>query len=279
MDEHIPFWLDPRAEWTDEDEKRCPHPAPRDFVLACVDACLSAGLDVVQACEVAGNACVETGWGRAHRAHNYGGVKITKNTAGPGARWWRAAGHVASGDEPVCYYRAFASAQAFFDFWTAHFVPRPEYAAHSRYAKCGEQFWAHEPWFDDLIAAGYKGEVTKLHPEKSLAAEGQIDARVETFVYQRARGLAVDGAWGPRAEADAKAVQTAAGLEPTGKLDRATLWAACHPGQAIPAWAAPAKPKPTKEKAPASPSPSAQPAPAKEQPADGQPAGGEGAAK
>jgi phosphatidylserine/phosphatidylglycerophosphate/cardiolipin synthase-like enzyme len=47
----------------------------------------------------------------------------------------------------------------------ANFVPK---RGTGRYAKCGQQFWAGEPWFDDLIEAGYKGENTRAHPWKSI---------------------------------------------------------------------------------------------------------------
>lgn len=200
--EKPPFWLDPGVELI----ANPPPIAPGEFVVLCVEAMPDLpGLDIVKRLDVAANAVVETGWGKHRKGKNLGGWKITKGSAGPGVPWFRAKGNKTSGDPPWCYYRVFASEQDFFAQWIARFVPRDAPKGH-RYKTCGEQFWAGEPWFDDLIAAGYKGENTKAHPERSIQSHNELTEKCAQMYAQHLLGVKVDGDFGPKSEAAAKSL-------------------------------------------------------------------------
>lgn len=202
-----PFWLDRHFELL---EKPVPLPKP-DFVLACVDEIqrVLPDVDPLRRFQIVANAIVETGWGRHSKGNNLGGWKITKHTAGPGVPWFRARGNKApgatidnykGGDPPWCYYRVFPTFGDYFTAWVRTFVPRD---GKGRYAECGQQFWAGEPWFDDLIKAGYKGENTKAHPWKSIDDLNSLAEDVSVYWVQREVGVTADGEWGRRSRAAA----------------------------------------------------------------------------
>jgi hypothetical protein len=198
--ENPPFWLDLGVEL----RTNPPPIEPGDFVVMCIEAMPDLeGLDLVKRFEIVANTVVETGWGKHRKGNNLGGWKITKRAAGPGVPWFRAKGNKTSGDPPWCYYRVFGSARDFFTQWLARFVPRNAPDGH-RYKLCGEQFWADEPWFDDLIEAGYKGENTKARPDRSIASHRQISEKCAKIYTQHLLGVKTDGDFGPKSEAAAE---------------------------------------------------------------------------
>lgn len=215
-----PFWLDPNLEVVDAAPKM-----PKGVaVIACVQALVSLGLPLQTAVEVAANTMNETAWMRSYRAWNLGGWKITKSTNrnpdGTARRWWRALGNKSSGDAQTCFYRAFGSLQEFYAAWVENFFStNPK----SRYFKTGEEARKGNEWFDDLIAAGYKGAVTQHNPLPSMKEHASIVKSIMVFYAQHVLGVGVDGKWGPVSRAACEKYQKANGLKVTGKLDEATL--------------------------------------------------------
>lgn len=216
-----PFWLRPEMEVTD----RRPPLNRGEFVVACITSLRTLGLSIDQALDVAANTISEVGWDMKFRAWNLGGVKITKatsrNSDGSPRLWWRALGHKKSGDAHTCFYRAYPSLAAYFESWLKVFVPRAPNTG--RYGETGARFWAGLDWFPALIEAGYKGEVTKEHPDASIRAHESIAHELAEYWAQHLLGgLTVDGAWGPKSKERCKEWQEERGLEPTGLLDEAT---------------------------------------------------------
>jgi hypothetical protein len=194
-----PFWLNPLHEVKAEDEPS--HLSPGLFVVRCVEELilLRPSFTLRQIAGIVANSINETGWGRYYRACNLGGWKIRKYDVVDNTQWYRAHGNKSSGDPQTCFYRAFRSFREYFALWLARFVPAPGTVdeAH-RYRLCGEQFHAGDPWFDDLIAAGYKGEVTKENPAGSLRSHEQLVEDVLQIYAQHLIGVALDGQWGPK---------------------------------------------------------------------------------
>jgi len=234
----IPHWLDAADEVTRDDPKL----GKSEFIVACVDALLALGCSIEQACGVTANALNETGWGQFYRANNLGGWKLTKAGAeafravtGHGPMWWRAPGNMApgatladyaGGDPPWCYYRAFLSIGDFLGEWLAHFVPTPGLPApYAIYKACGEAFWHGEPWFPLLVAAGYKGENTRKHPDNAIAEHAQLRHAAATRWGQTVLRVPADGQWGTISKTACAVYQRAHGLAVTGELDAATLTA------------------------------------------------------
>jgi len=217
-----PFWLVPHLEVTAADD--APKLPTWKFLCDSVDALIEAGCSFDQALEVTSNAVNETGWGRYYRAWNLGGWKITKGTSqdpdGSPRRWFRALGNKSSGDPQTCFYRAFTSLKQFYEAWLLQFVPKN---GKGRYAKTGQEFWAGNPWFDDLIAAGYKGDVTRRNPDPSIRAHAKIKGSVIVFYCQDLLKITSDGKWGPKSQEACRAYQQEHGLPVTGKLDAATI--------------------------------------------------------
>lgn len=250
-----PFWLDESAELTAD-----PEPMTKaEFVLKCVDEIHRALPDAgpLQRFQVAANAIVETGWGKHRKGNNLGGWKITKHTAGTGVRWFRARGNKAEGatvddykggDPPWCFYRVFATFAAYFAAWVATFVPKN---GSGRYAKCGKQFWAGEPWFDDLIEAGYKGENTKAHPWKSIDDLNEIATEVATYWAQREVGAQPDGSWGKLPREAALAWGAAKGIQIDGSFNSVmnVLMPRPTPTESKPAEVKPVEKKPAEKPA------------------------------
>lgn len=212
--EKPPFWLDPGVELI----ANPPPITPGEFVVLCVEAMPNLpGLDIIKRFDVVANAVVETGWGKYRKGNNLGGWKITKGAAGPGVPWFRAKGNKTSGDPPWCWYRVFASERDFFAQWLVRFVPRNAPKGH-RYKKCGEEFWAGRPWFDDLIAAGYKGENTKANPDRSIAGHEQLSEKCARMYAQHLLRVDVDGDFGPESEAATKKLLGVPEAEWSGEL-------------------------------------------------------------
>ena len=221
-----PFWLLAGLEVTAEMEP--PKLKKAVFVLKCILALIVLGCTPAQAFEIAANTMNETGWGRFYRAWNLGGWKIWKFSStsrdGTPRQWSRALGNKSSGDPQTCFYRAFASLEAFYAEWLLTFVPKvdPGKKPNGRYWKTGQQFWAGEPWFDDLIEAGYKGEVTRQNPENSIEAHESIVKTMSVYYAQHLLGVDADGDWGQKSRNACSAFQLANQLKLTGELNAET---------------------------------------------------------
>ena len=157
-----------------------------------------------QILEIVANSVVETGYYKNIPAFNFGGVKIkeaeTKRLTALNGKcplWWQKEGHIASGDEPMCYYKAYSSPEHFFKEWLETYVPKPSTVALTyRYQKCGDLFWKNLRWFHALIEAGYKGKVTKQNPNPSIETHETIVNKVRIMMTQKLLGLTSDGMWG-----------------------------------------------------------------------------------
>jgi hypothetical protein len=184
--------------------------------------------------EVTANTVTETGWGQKYRGFNLFGWKIWKVSSteadGTPRRWYRALGNKSSGDPQTCFYRVFNSMEEAFAAWLRTFVPKvdPGKKPNGRYWKTGQQFWAGEPWFDDLIQAGYKGDVTRQNPQPSINAHAQIVKTLVIMYGQHLLGVPVDGKWGQKSRNACSAYQLAHQLELTGTLSEETLKSLLH---------------------------------------------------
>ncbi len=201
----VPTWLDPAAEVHDGR----PSLATGPWLELLVTELLALGLTLPQAFEVAATFAHETGWGRAYRGNNLGGVKATKGWAngyaartGKPAGYWRAKGNKGTGDAQTVIYRAYESIGAYCKEWLATFVPKPgTVGATHRYKRTGEAFWAGSPWVPAMIAAGYRGPVTKAKPEGSIREHASTVQGVRARWAQSRLGVTVDGAFGPKSKA------------------------------------------------------------------------------
>lgn len=168
-------------------------------------------LSLWKAMEVNGNSVVETAWYRSLPGNNLGGWKVSEDWAkafakehGVSAPWWRAAGHQASGDPPVCFYRGFLTPGDFLLAWLGKFVPKTPIKG-SRYNKTGECFWQeNEQWFLELCKAGYKGVVTAADPDGSVVAQKNIVQRSKVLLCQLLVGTGLDADWGAKSGVAAK---------------------------------------------------------------------------
>jgi hypothetical protein len=186
----LPSWLDPAAE--------LPLPPrgpklPRGFVRGQDAVLRTLGVPEWQRWELIAIAAAETGWGSsaARQASNLGGQKVKADVAawhrrrlGFPMRWFRAAGHVASGDKPEVLYAAFPDDATYWRlamervFGTPIAPPWME-----RYRDAGGKLWAgDEGWFPALLAAGYRGSVTAAKPAASIAAHRSIVSRVRALL-------------------------------------------------------------------------------------------------
>lgn len=243
----IPSWLDPAKEIKHPDQ-------PSDFVnlpdmdkavegiLWCMAALLHLGCTPEQAIEITSNFISETGWFRKWRGNNLGGWKITaeyvkeykKTHNGECPLWWQAAGHIASGDPPVVYYRGYETILGFIVAWLERFLPKNPPADH-RYFKASKAFYAQSPsWFKEICLAGYKGPVTQANPGGSIASFALIVERAKKILAQHllmSEGLLEgkpDAVWGAKSVAACKAYQIRRNLQTkTGELDKATFAALC----------------------------------------------------
>jgi len=168
----VPEWIDEDREVTDTADRTV---APEAWVREAASHLRSLGAPEARVAEVIAHCAVETGWGRRGVAHNHGGVKLSQTDtrreerrAGEGLPWWRWAGHRASGDDPVVYYRAFPDDAAFWAFWLARYAPRSaDVAERDRYIATGAAFWGDPSvpsgdaggWFVAMLRAGYRGPV------------------------------------------------------------------------------------------------------------------------
>lgn len=235
----IPTWLDATKEvdknnpatptgdkmFLEMDEKS----AKALFLLVCLAAVMRAdpAVTIKKAIEVVANSVVETGWGKKWVKYNFGGWKITRADVeafraannGQSPEWWKAAGHVKSGDAPVVFYQTFASPDAFFKAWLLRFVPKNKKVGEHRYAKTGAKFWLDDPtWFEEMCLAGYKGEVTAANPGPSVATHNNVIITMKPLIAQRLLGVTPDGVWGKDTIAACQKFQSTHGLSVTGTL-------------------------------------------------------------
>lgn len=160
-----------------------------------------------QAFEVVAHWRLESGCGRLGRGFNEGGVKVSRAWAiaerartGQPARWFRAAGHLNSGDAPCVFYRAYDSPEHFARSWLQSFVPRqssdPGAAAHHPdYRQTGYRFWTGDPsWFAALLSEGYRGSVTQRNPEPSIAEWERLTAETQRVWSRAVSGTATTDA-------------------------------------------------------------------------------------
>lgn len=232
--EPIPSWLLAENEVTDNPPKL----TKSEFILQSLKALILLGCSIEGAFGVLANAINESAWGQSYKAHNVGGWKMYKPAArdalGRPRKWWRAPGNKApgatvhdlkGGDPPWCLYRAFESLEDYYRSWLKVYVPKtpPGEQPNGAYGKTGQQFWTGEEWFDDLIAAGYKGRNTRERPGGSIAEHNSIVHTLRTYWAQFLLGVDPDGDWGTKSAAACKAFQRHNLLPQSGYLDRETL--------------------------------------------------------
>lgn len=230
----LPGWLVPSRELhlappapvADEDA------VAATFITAAFNALRGARVPPWQAFEIIGTYCLEATWGRARSVAlgNLAGVKakhhrteayraLTGRTQG----WYRAPGHVASGDAPEVIYLAYDSVPQFVRLWLAEFVgPDADTPPSSPlYTRAGALLWArYAEWIDELIAGGYRGERTAAAPAASIAAHHGIVRRVRVLWAQSRLGVRADGRWGSASRAALAAFQgPMPGLLDPGDLD------------------------------------------------------------
>lgn len=202
------------------------------FITICMETLLGVGLTMNRAFEVTANAVVETGWGEHWKGWNMGGWKIWETDVQKAKRsgklcpgWWRAPGHINSGDPEWCFYRTFSGPDMFFKEWLERFVPKVSSDKH-RYHRTGLLFWEQPqlaPWFPELIQAGYKGEVTKANPNKSISSFNNIVIRSQTILAQKLLKVEADAVWGQKSKQACASFQGQSGMLPTGNLTKETL--------------------------------------------------------
>lgn len=229
----VPKFLNPALEVTWNPPKR----TRGEGVIDSIQSVLILGIPAKQTLGVVANSVTESGWFEYDRGCNLGGWKIwefsAKNADGSDRQWYRAPGNKApgatltdlkGGDPPWCYYRVFPSYAAYYREWLTTFVPRidPGAKPNGRYWKTGQQFHAGDPWFDDLIAAGYKGERTQNAPDRSIRDHEIIITEIIEYWAQYALGVPADGSWGTRSKAATSSFQKKCGLPQTGVLDLTT---------------------------------------------------------
>lgn len=232
-----PSWLDPEKEiklpdQPKEYEKLDNKTKAIVFILLSIKSLVSCcpTLSTNQAISIVANSVVETGWGKTWKGWNFGGWKITKPEVdkiklltGIYPNWWKAEGHTASGDPPVCYYKAFNGPDQFYMEWLNRFVPRDAPENH-RYHKTGKIFWqGSQDWFKELCLAGYKGVVTANSPEKSVSDWISINKSIKIRLAQYFLNQTYDGVWGKKSEDACKLFQETIGRAKTGQLDDMTF--------------------------------------------------------
>jgi len=196
----VPSWIDADEELTDTDDR--PNTSPEAFVREHLPRLLALGVGHDRACEVLAHCGTESSWGRRGVGFNLGGVKLSKTDTvreerrnGNGLPWWRWKGHVDAGDDDVVYYRVFASADDFWRFWLARYVPKSAAVAErDRYIETGRRFWdagwPRGAWFVAMLLAGYRGEVRQK--ELAALADPSTHPSVVEFlrIVERVRAIA-----------------------------------------------------------------------------------------
>lgn len=173
----VPPWLDPAAEVPAPPRKARDDAEWTRLLLAVLEA---LGLAPWQRFELAAVAALETGWydSPAVELHNWGGSKAKLDVVrryqaahGRPMRWFRSAGHLASGDPSEVYYAAWDDDAGYWRDWLARNVGSAPgtLPLATIYAEAGRRFWRGDAaWIDALIAAGYRGNTSQ--PGKLAAA-------------------------------------------------------------------------------------------------------------
>jgi hypothetical protein len=186
----LPSWLDAASEVP------LPDPPARDdlaFVRRCHLALTAfPALTPWHRFQLLGVTCLETGWGksRAVRRCNLAGMKAKRERVaayaactGRPQRWFRAPGHVASGDAPTVLYLAYDSEAQFWVLWLNEVLGSSADAPpwRERYREAARRFWAQDrTWIDALIDAGYRGDRTAGDPKRragAIATHASVVAR------------------------------------------------------------------------------------------------------
>jgi hypothetical protein len=249
----IPSWLDPSTEITQPDQPiNYVHLADPQkavaFILLSMKKLLELGMSNPlysmsddQILGIIANAVSETGWGRYWKGLNFFGWKILESNVtsykqthnGMCPRWYRAAGHIASGDQPIVYYRAFDSPMEAYKEWVDRFVPKIAKSPSDRYYKTSLAFWnnnnsnngeeGNAVWFNEICLAGYKGPVTQQRPQQSVEDFKKICKRIKVVISQHIFGVVPSGNWLPSSEHACTAFQKEMVLPQTGQLDDITF--------------------------------------------------------
>lgn len=200
------------------------------FVAYFFERLLSLGLPAQLAFEVTAHLAKETGFGRYYQGNNFGGWKTTADWAraferrfGRPAPWWRAEGHLASGDQPTVFYRAYPSIEAFLLDWIDRFIPRPGTAPGAKYEETGRLAWSGGNWYRELMLQGYSGPNREADPDPAVEQLAGLARQARALYGQYKLGrtpasLSLD-------EADRQAVlaaQASLGVPATGTVDDAT---------------------------------------------------------
>lgn len=174
----LPKWLDPKAELLLPESS-----LPRDdrrFVGEILAPLVALGVPEWQRLELAAVAALETGWGtsRGYSLGNACGVKVKREVVEEYARrtnkpqhWFRAKGHLGSGDAPEVLYLAWPSSEMFWSMWLWRHVglAKDIEPVKTIYREAGRLFWLGDPaWIRALILAGYRGN-TSAEPRLSGA--------------------------------------------------------------------------------------------------------------
>ncbi len=175
-----PPWLDPAAEVA------APPRQVRDdrewtrLLLAILEA---LRVPLWQRLQLAAVSALETAWfdSPAVALHNWVGSKAKldvvrryEHARGHSMKWFRSAGHLASGDPTEVFYAAWPDDAAYWRDWLARNVGAAPGVAPfvAEYTEAGALFWRGDPeWIRALIKAGYRGN-TSQEPKLSAAVNG-----------------------------------------------------------------------------------------------------------
>lgn len=155
------------------------------------------------AVEIIAHCANECSWGTRAIGGNVAGIKAKRRDAdayrakhGRSFAWWRAAGHKASGDDDVEWYRGLDDVADCLRFVLKRYAPKPDTEAESeRYEDAGEALWSDDPrqWFVELLLAGYRGETREAEVEALLAAgrsaEEHKSVKRHREIAARVRGM------------------------------------------------------------------------------------------
>ncbi len=250
----VPRWLVPSAEIPPGNPVIM---KPAEFIPWCVDQFVAAGSPLLRAFELTGCTITETGRGAAMRGFNVMGVKATPAWAmayqrhtGKPAPFFRAHGNRGTGDSQTVIYRAYSSPKEFFSEWLATFVPKNT-EPKSRYYKTGQLFWNDGDWFSEMVAAGYRGDVTGSIVAAYLKAleKGEAPRTPKTILDQallteeariwwaqcKLGGITVDGKWGTKSKTMCAGFQSFHGIAVTSMPNDETVTALARLVDASPA--------------------------------------------
>lgn len=192
----LPHWLDPTCGVA------APKPLPRSnnkatrraqekaFALSQLAVLTSLGVGEFQRFELLGITFDEADRGRSSlsRLHNVVGQKAKEDVAawfmrrfGYPLRWVEMPGHTRSGDPALVHYAVFTEDRVCWQLLLERvFGPNPY--AHD-YRDAAQKLQAGDlEWINALIEAGYRGDVTKAHPDVSIAAHRRLVTELRVLV-------------------------------------------------------------------------------------------------